>query len=196
MLLTDARLDFGQDLIRHWLAIRAGGELVPLKAQIEPAAMRKSLPFVTIVDVSDPGAPRIALAGTALRQRYGREITGADWMNFVPEVLRSRYRFNAALMLQTPCGIYYAFKITADANVMREVETVALPLKGAADRPPNFSITVSRDIALKGIADAATVETAKVDHVTVEFIDIGAGMPDLGAPGTDAPGRDATQAGR
>src|SRR5271166_5506422 len=76
MLLSDPGPAFAQDLIGHWSRIR-GSDLVPLKRPIDPSEMRSTLPLITLADVSRPDAPAIRLAGTGLRQRYGKEITGS-----------------------------------------------------------------------------------------------------------------------
>ena len=44
--------------------------------------------------------------------------------------------------------------------------------------PPNLIIAVTRDITARGVADSSLVETARLENTWVEFIDIGAGLPD------------------
>ena len=75
MLLDDPRLSFASDLIAHWTEIRGSG-LVPFDIQIDPTKMIRSVPFITIANMSDPQAIEMELAefGTAstIRSRYYR----------------------------------------------------------------------------------------------------------------------------
>jgi hypothetical protein len=184
MLLGDLRLAFAQELIGHWTRIR-DGELVPLKDRIDPREMRRALPFITIADVSRPDAPEIRLAGTGLRPRYGQEITGTDWSKFVPPTSRAALQMVVGLIVGTPCGVYYRFKVSANRDVMREAETVGLPLRVQGADRPTMTITFTRDIALQGIADPSSVEAARVENMFAEFVDIGAGIPGGSSAGAE-----------
>jgi len=175
MLLHDPKLAFAQDLIGHWTTIR-GSALVPLKDRIDPSEMRRVLPFIMIMDVSEPDAPMVRLAGTALRPRYGQEITGTDWSKFTMPENRPRMRAIITMLTSQPCGLYYRFKASADGDIMREAETVALPLLTQEAGPPSMMIGLTRDIALRGIAGPG-LDAARLDALVAEFIDIGAGIP-------------------
>ena len=177
MLPNDPRLAFAQDLIGHWTAIR-GRDLVPHKEHIDPNKLRRVLPYISILDATRPEAPAVRLAGTAIRARYGREITGTDWSNYIPPENRPRMRAIISLLMRQPCGIMFRYKISADGDIMREAETVSLPLRTGAAGPPNLIIAVTRDITARGVADSSLVETARLENTWVEFIDIGAGLPD------------------
>lgn len=65
-------LAYWQTLSRH----RAG---LPGRADIDPVAMKGFLPWVTLVDIVDPGESpryRARLVGTAVVERHGRDVTG------------------------------------------------------------------------------------------------------------------------
>ncbi len=178
MLLNDPRLAFAQELIGHWTRVR-GDDLVPLKDQIDPGEMRRALPFIMIMDVARPEAPAVRLAGTGLRPRYGQEITGTDWSRFIMPENRPRMRAVIGLLTSKPCGIFYRFKVSGVGNVMREAETVALPLREQEAGAPSLIIGITRDIAMRGDADASSLEPAKLEALAAEFIDIGAAIPDI-----------------
>jgi hypothetical protein len=69
-----------RQLYDYWRA-RAAGRPAPARADITPAGFARLLPDVSLIDVEEPrgGASRyrVRLAGTRLRDAYGREITGA-----------------------------------------------------------------------------------------------------------------------
>ncbi|WP_367891426.1 PAS domain-containing protein [Asticcacaulis sp. ZE23SCel15] len=75
-----------EDIFRYWKGLRKPGRL-PARADIDPCALRKLLPTISLIDVSDsypangqhvlpPEAFRQRLAGTELFSAYGTEITG------------------------------------------------------------------------------------------------------------------------
>ena len=175
MLLNDPKLAFAQDLIEHWSAIR-GGVLVPFKEHIDPAAMRRVLPFIGMLDIARPEAPIVRLAGTGLRQRYGQEITGTDWSKYIMPENKPRMRAILGLLSSLPCGLYYHFEASADGDIMREAETVVLPLREQESGAPTLLIALTRDIASRGIADLG-INAARLNALSAEFIDIGAGIP-------------------
>lgn len=73
-----------RQLYDYWLKAAAGRKM-PMRADINPAAIPRILPGLSLIDVnSDFGKCRVRLAGTKLREIYDREITGQyiedlDW---------------------------------------------------------------------------------------------------------------------
>ncbi len=65
-----------RDVYDYWLN-RSDGEILPAREDIDPAGLKKHLSFVSLIDVEqDPERFRMRLAGTGLRDIYGRELTG------------------------------------------------------------------------------------------------------------------------
>lgn len=65
-----------RDLYAYWESKRAG-RFAPPRSAIDPADIRRLLPIVVLLDVvGSPPRFRVRLAGTAVVQGYGREITG------------------------------------------------------------------------------------------------------------------------
>ncbi|WP_333586942.1 PAS domain-containing protein, partial [Phenylobacterium sp.] len=65
-----------EEIYGYWAGLRRGARL-PARGDIEPVALKRLLPTVSLIDVSrDPLDFRIRLAGTGLYGVYGREITG------------------------------------------------------------------------------------------------------------------------
>jgi hypothetical protein len=91
-----------EELFAYWASRRAGAKL-PGRRDLDPAAMKRLLPTISLIDVQrEPLEFRMRLAGTALYDVYGREITGrrigeiynnaaADyWRRELAEVVRQR----------------------------------------------------------------------------------------------------------
>ncbi len=66
-----------EELYAYWSSLRAGRAL-PIRRCLDPADMKRLLPTVSLTEViaGEPRDYRIRLAGTALYNVYGREITG------------------------------------------------------------------------------------------------------------------------
>ncbi|HEX6860804.1 MAG TPA: PAS domain-containing protein [Caulobacteraceae bacterium] len=65
-----------EEIFSYWSSLRRDGKL-PGRADIHPAAFRKLLPTISLIDVErEPLNYRLRLAGTGLYPVYGREITG------------------------------------------------------------------------------------------------------------------------
>lgn len=66
-----------QEIYGYWTGLRRAGAL-PARRDIDPAALRRHLPTISLIDVRPVGgAFRIRLAGTGFFDLFGREITGA-----------------------------------------------------------------------------------------------------------------------
>jgi len=65
-----------EEMYSYWAGLRRGARL-PARADIEPAALKRLLPTISLIDVRrEPLTFRVRLAGTGLYGVYGREITG------------------------------------------------------------------------------------------------------------------------
>ncbi|MGH7016806.1 MAG: PAS domain-containing protein [Caulobacteraceae bacterium] len=65
-----------QELYAYWRGARSQGR-APSRCDIHPAGFRRLLPNVSLLDFdSATGDFRVRLAGTGLRDLFGREITG------------------------------------------------------------------------------------------------------------------------
>lgn len=76
-----AALRSHEDIFRYWKSLRRRGKL-PSRQDLDPAAIKRRLPTISLIDVLQPhpdnraGAFRQRLAGTELFTAYGEEITG------------------------------------------------------------------------------------------------------------------------
>jgi hypothetical protein len=66
-----------RQLFDYWSS-KCGERTIPSRRDIRPQEISRLLPFVSLTDVVDGGKRmRVRLAGTQLREFFGREITGA-----------------------------------------------------------------------------------------------------------------------
>lgn len=64
-----------EELFAYWASLRQGGSL-PGRAHLDPNAIKRHLPTVSLTERDGAGRYRLRLAGTGLYGVYGREITG------------------------------------------------------------------------------------------------------------------------
>ena len=66
-----------RQLFDYWRS-KCGTRQMPSRHDVRPADIPRLLPYVTLIDVLEEGRRmRVRLAGTQLREFFGREITGA-----------------------------------------------------------------------------------------------------------------------
>ena len=81
-----------QEVFAYWSSLREAGQL-PSRAQIDPLALKRLLPTVSLIDVTTQDQQvvyRQRLAGTGLYSIYGREITGCTPARFGTESVGGR----------------------------------------------------------------------------------------------------------
>jgi len=69
--LTEAQTE----LIKHWHAC-CQHSAVPAREYLDPGAIRSHLSCISIVEMASDGRTKFRLAGTGLRQIFGREMRG------------------------------------------------------------------------------------------------------------------------
>jgi len=98
--LTEAQTD----LIQHWHACCETG-LLPSRDCLDPGAIRAHLSSISIVQTETDGSTKFRLAGTSLRQIFGREMRGRS----LSELDRTMFEMwslglDRALEAQQPVG--------------------------------------------------------------------------------------------
>ena len=176
MQLFDRRLGFARSLIEHWLHIRRSG-LVPYQEDVDPSALGASLRFIAIADIATPETAIIQVAEIGPRERYRQTIAKTHWFRHVPQRYRKAVDKIRQVVIDTPCGIYYEFSTAPDHEVARHGETLALPLRSLGGEKPAQSISLTRDLSMEGVIDAGALARLRLEKLLVEFVDVGAGIP-------------------
>ena len=73
-------------LIQHWMSCCSTGVL-PMRSELDPGTIRAQLSAISIIELSEHGAARFRLAGSKLRQLFGREMRG----RYLEELDRDSY---------------------------------------------------------------------------------------------------------
>lgn len=75
-------------LCDYWLSLWKAGAL-PHRKDFVPSKVRDALPGIMIMEIKKGAYVRIRLAGTAISQVFGRDITGEDMIALSPEAERA-----------------------------------------------------------------------------------------------------------
>ena len=162
-------------LLEYWDAIR-GTRLVPSRRDISPAAIPKLLPNVFMTEVRGPRDLRLRLVGTAHRDRLGRETTGSDALEELPEIYRESRAYMFWQVVNRPCAYYgTGLMDSVSANIPHEV--LILPLSSAIEGDPMMLLGIMMPLGGQRWGD---VSDPMLENVASErLLDIGAGIPPL-----------------
>jgi hypothetical protein len=174
MQLYDPKLRFARPLIEHWCSIRRDLALVPQEGDLDPREIQGVLPAVSIFDASDPEASIVAVMGKEIRRRYSADPTSGNWYDFIPEKGRVVLRDAVRKLIETPCGVYYRYRITDRNNAEVRGEALALPMLTNKSKKPSAWISVASITGAVGVI----MPSAALDEIAVDFVDIGAGAPE------------------
>ncbi|MFC7334944.1 PAS domain-containing protein [Rhodocista pekingensis] len=150
---------------------------VPLRTELDLDRMRSILDSFVILEVEGPGMVRFRLAGTRERTRYGFEVTGLNYLDFVPEARRDDAFAAFDRMVRTPCGMYALIRSRTGYGRGTFNEALGFPFR--SDRSGRLHLVFqSNDIDFdeRRVLEADALAL----HYTVEgrrYIDIGFGLP-------------------
>jgi hypothetical protein len=172
MQLFDPKLEFAKLLIEHWCSIRNGLKLVPREADLDPRELQRVLPSLSIMDISDPDSSIIAVMGKDIKARYPAGVNQQDWYGFIPQEGAAVAREAVRRLIDTPCGVYYRYRITDGSTAVETGEALALPMLTHESDKATAWISVARIEGEGGLI----VLPIRLDELSVEFVDIGAGV--------------------
>ena len=172
-----------RDLADYWASLRSPGGL-PLRADVDPGAIRSLLPSLYILELTDRGTVTIRLAGTALRRLYGVEMTGRDMLDLVRPEHRAIRLWRTLQAANQPCGMYYTRSHGYASGATDDVESLFLPL---VVNPATDGLQARQ---LLGIAASTSDRRWVAEEETgalmtprdFEFVDVGFGVPPLTDP--------------
>ncbi|NMM46285.1 PAS domain-containing protein [Rhodospirillaceae bacterium KN72] len=131
-----------KDFADYWLSLPRDG-LIPSRADFDPTDVPRLLPRFILHEVQDRKRIYIRLCGTALVRRHGADITGRDYLEFVPEERRAKALRGLLAAIDHPAGMIARMVIrTADGTAV-PVESLGLPLLGKPD-----SVTGERPVLM------------------------------------------------
>ncbi|MDE2075376.1 MAG: PAS domain-containing protein [Alphaproteobacteria bacterium] len=164
----------------HWRSLARDG-LIPPRTSFNPARAGRSLSNLILVEApsSERRSLRFRVAGGALETKVGRDVTGRDYLDFLPTEQHAEALEAARLICTQPCGIWQINPVHYERGFTQLVEATIFPLGPGADSVPLMLGKLEflgGPVELLPVVDKATsAETSS----TFRFIDIGAGVPTL-----------------
>lgn len=148
----------------------------------------KLMPFLTILDVRSREEVIIRLAGTAIFDALGEELTGRNYLDLTtPDVRPIR---SARLWLQTrhPCGAVMRNVHNAGTDAEVHLEILSLPIRPLREEEPIQLLSVVGPLGSENLTtDEAHIQVARIAH-EFHYVGIGAGVPDVPSSDLLTPG--------
>jgi hypothetical protein len=170
-------------LFRHWDDIR-GPAIVPRRSQLDLAKLIPILPVLQIVEVQSRSMLRCKLVGTGLRNLFGFEFTGRNYLDLAPPDGRRIRAYRHWAGIQQPCGSVFSGCIRYPSGAVASVIGIGVPLLADQEGAPPMSLTVTAQVTDRGWINERSREMIGMpEHF--EFLDIGAGIPASTKPPED-----------
>ena len=163
-----------------WRSLPRDG-LIPPRSAFDPARAGAFLRNLILVEGPGPEQQwlKFRLVGDALTQRIGVNLTGADYLDFLPAEQRAESLEAGRLICSHPCGIWQLNPVHFERGFSQTVEATIFPLGPASDGAPLMLGCL--EFLAKSLAPVPTIDKAVTAETSAiyDFIDIGAGVPKL-----------------
>ncbi len=177
------RTEKSERLERIWRELAAESYSgIPRRTDFKAHHIPDLLPDFTVGKVTETGV-NVVMAGSNVIGRFSDEITGQGYMQFIQEHQRP---FMLAILQQVcarPVGICIQMESEFERGYMLKLEVTLLPVEDA-DGSSGFAIALSVPAPDKG-ATLATPFLGEPKEANwqgpMDWIDLGAGVPDVGA---------------
>lgn len=161
----------------YWLSLPKV-KLIPRKTDFDPIDQRQILTSFVIHELVSPDEIIVRLAGTAVRQEYGFEPTGTNYLDRVAPQRRAKASEAIHLVCEHPVGMRVKRTSTTKLGHVLLNESLALPMRddeGMA-RLVYYQTNMS---ALPKHRVANQDELLRIEILDRTFLDIGAGIPNF-----------------
>ncbi|HVJ51911.1 MAG TPA: PAS domain-containing protein [Aliidongia sp.] len=170
-------------LLTYWDGLR-GDRIRPERREIDPGAIKSILPFIYILEAASHGEVRFRLAGTALRDLFGFELSGRNHIELAPPAHRRLRSYRMWTHMHHPCGACYSRRVPFSTGIREFCHGILLPLASDhADGPPLAIAIEVPEAGPRWLNPAASALLQAVEDFA--YFDIGAGVPDKAEPPDD-----------
>lgn len=163
---------------RQWSELRQDGAVVPLQDAFDPIEFIDYLPVLVLaeIDLENMTMP-IKLAGNAIRDFVGFELTGKDFLEYDSNDDADLGWVHRRCYHDHPCGRYELLDIKFGGGFFMESALTILPLIGTMGERSVavFVEPFESKVSVVNEESAVIAESAKFGA----YLDIGAGVPDL-----------------
>ena len=150
--------------------------LIPSRMDFDPCLQGPILSTYIIHELISPETVRIRLVGTKMREGFGMDPTGRNYLDFVEPARRTKASRAIFLVCEQPCGMLVNLKSKTQTGRMYMNETFALRMRDNEGRA-RLVYYQSNSAPLDEYRDASSDQLVMLDIAKRIFIDIGAGIP-------------------
>lgn len=155
------------------------GEAVPKRAAIRPDIFpRHSLGYITYQEYEGPGVLIWKIAGTALVDGIGMELTGRNALDLLPADERDYAIMAIETALAHPCGMIYVLAIKGLYNEPVLKRLLQLPVRGEDGTIKRFVGIVEPYTPLP-TSPTIDLGSHAMRRGEGELVDVGFGVPDM-----------------
>jgi hypothetical protein len=165
------------DYAQAWLAWR-GDRLLPRRADLDLCAIRLLLPTVMLFEVPKPDLMLVRVAGTGLREHFGFELTGRNYIQLAPPAQRATRQHRVWNSVRRPCGSRLVREHRLPGGKVTLAEVVSLPFDGDDPEAPRLLLSHVAPYSNRYEPNAEpAVETFGIAG-DFTFLDLGHGVPE------------------
>ncbi|WP_334128782.1 PAS domain-containing protein [Sneathiella sp.] len=117
---------------RYWRSLEPGS-LVPRRRSFDPTRIAPLLPGIALYEVLSPDEIVCRLAGTALVDHFGMELTGRNFLDFWPGDMRDAASRTILECITRPCGVFSKVLTHSAAGKTEMIISVGFPLRDDKD---------------------------------------------------------------
>jgi len=167
-----------QTFLESWKSV-CDGDAVPKRAAIRPDIFpRQSLGYITYQEYEAPGVLVWKIAGTALVDAIGMELTGSNALDLVPVDERDYDMMTIEAALAHPCGMIYAIASRSTYGEPVVNRLLQLPVRGADGTISRF-VGMVEPYALAENGPTIELGERSMRRGQGALVDIGFGVPDM-----------------
>lgn len=160
----------------YWSSLPKDG-LVPRRSDFDPTAVPDLLPRMIMHEMVDRKRLHLRLVGTALVERYGMDITGRDYLEFVPGERRPIALSAMLKAIDQPAGMLVYMNIKTVAGRVCLAESLGLPLTQGPEKP-TIILFHSDEIENYGHHPKSDHQLKHFAVSQRHYLDLGNGVPD------------------
>jgi hypothetical protein len=163
------------EFIDYWNALPKV-DLIPSRRDFDPCDQGPVLSSYVIHELESPEMIRVRLAGTGIRDQYGFETTGRNYLEFVEDWRRESASRSIFLVCEHPCGILASLRSETKSGMVMRNESVGLPMRDNTGEP-SLIYYQSNMIDLESFREPSEDEILNIDVVDEFYFNLGAGIP-------------------
>lgn len=163
-------------LVRSWHRWR-GNRAVPLKTAMDLRDVKAFLPWLGLLELGDADTVRARLAGTALLNVYGADLTGKNLKQITSPHRWPARNAHCRSLVSQPCGLIHRCAKPLPEGKCATYETVVLPLDVDASGSSRHLLYCIAPLPDNPPAGWLGRLRAPATVTRFEFVDIGCGIP-------------------